>query len=865
MEDLANNKTSWHTKAFWGAGICVAGMILLLAVAEAWTFSFSRIITLVLAGFTTVLVGQYRARIPRTRFIFPTANVFAFWGIIWIGLPGGVLLGTLAALAGIGSWRRVSLKSVGRAAGYIIATFFSAAAYFWLMGRVGLLEPAVIGGFAIPRDVIAAAVFMAATHFAQLTALNYLATVLVPDDSDRGFREILALPAITHAISFAATVGLFLVFNHFGIEFGFVILLAAVVGHITYTVHSRALESKTKQIRDSSRMHLATVEALAMAIDARDQVGIGHVRRTQCYAVGIGKVLGLSEGEIDAIRTGALLHDIGKLGIPDHILSKPGRLTAGEMEKMKTHAVIGAAILEKINFPYDVVPMVRHHHETWNGKGYPDGLRGNSIPITARILRVADSYDTMRGARHYRPAVSRNEARGLLRAASGTEFDPKIVDVFLKNLSAFEEEIEAQGLSYESEIDERNPLHESSGDGSNPTFVEQIQNANREVFTLYSLARDFSSAHTLNETLSLFTEKVGEIVPFNTCLVYLMDDSKEFATAMHVDGANRSALLDNRVNVGEGATGYVLKKRKAVENVDPALDFAFSHSELGGEYLAMVSIPLLAGENLIGAITLYSSELPAYGDEHIRLLETVTKIATDAIAKSQRHAEIQSHAFTDPMTGLPNARSLQVQFDKEMKRSSRNGSVFQLLVLDLDGFKAVNDNYGHKAGDNMLKLVAAVIRDQLREYDFLSRYGGDEFVAIVPDTQSTDVLELCQRIENAVCEFKLAVGENMTASVGVSIGAACYPHQGETFDQIVIAADKAMYRNKEFHRKRDSLREELSNSGAFRAVVEAEIVQNSLEINENELANYAIIGTSEDEGLIIEIDDIHISTSSAVN
>jgi diguanylate cyclase (GGDEF)-like protein len=509
--------------------------------------------------------------------------------------------------------------------------------------------------------------------------------------------------------------------------------------------------------------------------------------------------------------------------------------------------------------------MVKHHHELWNGKGYPAGLRGNAIPITARILRVADSYDTMRGARHYRPAVCRDEARNLLRAGSGTEFDPKIVDVFLRNLERFEEEIDLQGLSYESEADMLNPLHDSSGDGTNPSFVEQIQNANREVFTLYSLARDFSSAHTLNETLSLFTKKVSEIVPFDTCLVYFMDDSKEFATAVHVDGVNRSALLGKRVNVGEGATGYVLKKRKAVENVDPALDFAYSHTEFSHEYLATASIPLLAGENLIGAITLYSSQLPAYADEHIRLLETVTKIATDAIAKSQQHAEIQSHAFTDPMTGLPNARSLHLQFDKEVKRSNRNGSLFQVLVLDLDGFKAVNDNHGHKAGDMMLKSIGNVIREQLREYDFLARYGGDEFVAIVPDTQSADVLELCQRIENAVSEFKLAVGENRTASVGVSIGAACHPHQGETFDQMVVAADKAMYRNKEFHRKRDSLRVELTNSGAFPVVVDPEIAQSALEINENDLSKYAIIGTSDDGGLIVEIDETHISSSSAVN
>jgi diguanylate cyclase (GGDEF)-like protein len=217
------------------------------------------------------------------------------------------------------------------------------------------------------------------------------------------------------------------------------------------------------------------------------------------------------------------------------------------------------------------------------------------------------------------------------------------------------------------------------------------------------------------------------------------------------------------------------------------------------------------------------------------------------------------------MTGLPNARALQAQFEKEVKRSNRNGSVFQLLVLDLDGFKEVNDNYGHKTGDAMLKAISAVIRDQLRDYDFLARYGGDEFVAIVPDTQSADVLELCQRIENAVNSFKLAVGENLTASVGVSIGAACHPHQGETFDQIVVAADKAMYQNKEFHRKRESRREELSNSGAFPAFDEPEVATNALELNESDLANYAIIGIAEDKGLIVEVDDIHVSQSSAIH
>ena len=192
------------------------------------------------------------------------------------------------------------------------------------------------------------------------------------------------------------------------------IIPSFVVGYFGYNKFVDRLEEKTAEITEASRMHLATVEALATAIDARDQVGVGHVRRTQIYAVGIGEILQLSDSEIQALRTGALLHDIGKLGVPDHILNKPGKLTAAELEKVKIHADVGASILKKVNFPYPVIPTIKHHHEMWDGSGYPNGLKEEKIPLTARILAVADTYDTMRGARPYRPAVSREEAKKII-------------------------------------------------------------------------------------------------------------------------------------------------------------------------------------------------------------------------------------------------------------------------------------------------------------------------------------------------------------------------------------------------------------------------------------------------------------------
>ena len=313
---------------------------------------------------------------------------------------------------------------------------------------------------------------------------------------------------------------------------------------------------------------------------------------------------------------------------------------------------------------------------------------------------------------------------------------------------------------------------------------------------------------------------------------------------------------------GEGATGFVLQKAQPVTQVEPALDFASSHIEFAGDYRAMASVPLIADEKLIGAISLYSGELAEYQDEHLRLLETVSRIAADAIQKSLQHAVTENHALTDPMTGLPNARSLQIHFDREVKRSERTGNLFHVLVLDLDGFKAVNDTFGHKAGDKMLQGISRVIGSQLREYDFLARYGGDEFVAIIPETQGADIRDMISRIEAAVGGFLLPVGEEYV-KVGVSIGAACYPTNGETFDQIVVAADKAMYVAKSFRKDRSRNKDVEQNVSSNLPASEPDRVNVDVLDTANTLASRPLF-TPED-GLIVELDESHIVASAAVN
>ncbi len=627
--------------------IFAAGMIVLgFAMYEAFSFSFSKLVVLAASVFVAILISKHEARIPSTNATFTPKTMFAFWGIISLGIAGGVLLSACATISTVGKHHNDRRKLILGTAKDVLSILIAGIVYQNALDFFKSI-PFIVSdaSLVVPNELILAGSAMAFVHYGVGSLLSFVLFKLGSGELHRAkLREIFFDPAIGHTVSYIATILLFITFDQFGSGFGLVVIPLAMVGNVAYEIHSRRLAQQTKQIYEASRMHLATVEALATAIDARDQVGIGHVRRTQIYAVGVGNAMGLGEDEINALRTGALLHDIGKLAVPDHILNKPGRLTSAEMEKTKIHSSVGAAILERVGFPYPVVPTVKYHHEFWDGSGYPEGIKGKAIPLTARILTVADTYDALRGARPFRPAVSRDDACNFLRSRAGTQFDPNIVNLFLRNLRLLEEEVDLQGLSYQLDADSEIKPQQASEQASNSDFVEQIKRANREVFTLYEMARDFSSSQNLEETMSLFTKKVADFVPFDTCLVYLLDESNEFATAVYVEGKNRTTLLGKRVKVGEGATGYVLKKCKPVENVDPSLDFVFSHSEICQEYVAMACLPLLADEKVIGAVSLYSGELAVYEEEHLRLLETISRIAADAISKSVRHAETESHA-----------------------------------------------------------------------------------------------------------------------------------------------------------------------------------------------------------------------------
>ena len=306
---------------------------------------------------------------------------------------------------------------------------------WWLLLLRIVAAALVMGGLLWLTAAFAA---MVAVHYLLSAIFNSILLFLKDENAaDEIWKINFAQTPVTYALSAGAVFLLHALFLEFSLMFGLVILPVTIISHFAFQFHLKRLEQKTREIGEASRIHLATVEALATAIDARDQVGVGHVRRTQIYAVSLGEILGLSADELKALNTGALLHDIGKLAVPDHILNKPGRLTPAEMEKTKIHASVGASILEKVNFNYPVVPTVKYHHECWDGSGYPYGLKGEEIPLVARVLALGDVYDALTSKRCYKEAFTHDASRAIIMTQSGTHFDPAVTEAFLATEEEF--------------------------------------------------------------------------------------------------------------------------------------------------------------------------------------------------------------------------------------------------------------------------------------------------------------------------------------------------------------------------------------------------------------------------------------------
>src|ERR1700754_289436 len=378
----------------------------------------------------------------------------------------------------------------------------------------------------------------------------------------------------TALLAAVSVVSLALLFLDKGIAIVFVALLIAALFYLAYTFNEKRLrelsEAEAERARHAEEMatiHMNTIESLAIAIDAKDQTTHGHVRRTQIYATQMGQLFKVSESDLLALHAGALLHDIGKLAVPEYILNKPGKLTEAEFAKMKIHPTVGGDILKRVNFPYPVEDIVRYHHEKWDGSGYPKGLKGEGIPLVARIISVVDFYDATRCDRPYRKGMKREESLALLRSMVGSAFDPRVVETFIAHVEEFDRMIDSQDIQEQvastATVDTQTSTKPDAGLAPDILGVAEetspfrsISDAQREVFALHEIAQTIGSSLNLSDTVTLVANKLRAIVPFDTCVIYLVDDPSGKAIAAHVVGEELEVFKRRRINIGDGITGW---------------------------------------------------------------------------------------------------------------------------------------------------------------------------------------------------------------------------------------------------------------------------------------------------------------------
>jgi diguanylate cyclase (GGDEF)-like protein/putative nucleotidyltransferase with HDIG domain len=593
-------------------------------------------------------------------------------------------------------------------------------------------------------------------------------------------------------------------------------LPAMFVIYRSYRLYLTKLENEKQHSEAMAGLHLRTIEALAMAIEAKDQTTHDHLQRVRIYAIELAKLLDLPFDEVEALRAAALLHDIGKLAVPEHIISKPGRLTPEEFEKMKIHPVVGAEILERVQFPYPVVPIVRCHHEKWDGSGYPAGMKGEEIPVGARILSVVDTLDALASDRQYRKALPLGEAMQRVIEESGKAFDPKIVTLLTGRYVELEElvrsqsgNVERQKLSTDLKIArglapaagfEKRKASEPPG---STTFLSSIAAARQEAQTLFELSHELGNSLSLDETLSVLCVRLKRLVPFDSVATYIVRGDE--LVPEHVSGDNIRLFASLRIPMGEGLSGWVAQNRKSIVNGNPSVEPGYVDDP--GRFNTLhsaISVPLEGLQGVVGVMTLYHSDHDAYTSDHLRILMAISSKVALSVENALAFQVAESSATTDFLTELPNARSLFLHLDREIARSRRLNNEVTVMVCDLNGFKQINDRFGHLEGNRILKLFARGLQGSCREYDYVARMGGDEFVMIAPGLSMAAAVERGKSLnEMSTAAGREVCGEDL---ISLSMGWAIFPSDGADAEKLLAEADRRMYIEKQQHHARKAVR-----------------------------------------------------------
>jgi putative nucleotidyltransferase with HDIG domain len=635
--------------------VIVLGVVALASSIHAMATTPPPLSALLFAAFG-LIAGASAVKIPGVSALVSASDTFFIASAMIFG-PGPAMVALAidsAALTrrhGYGM-RRLLFNATQPAFSLWAATYV----FQFLAGDASALNPSTqITGVILPLAA------MTAVYFGFNSGLTAQAIALESGVPLLRVWKRLAPLAVNYVAAASAAFCFVIVMRTAGVLAASAVVPLVLVLHVTLRSILGRLSDAETHVQKVDRLYLSTVETLATAIEAKDGVTHNHIRRVQRFAIGLANALGVSDQDtIKAINAAALLHDTGKLAVPEHILNKPGKLTPIEFEKMKLHVDVGADILSSIDFPYPVVPIVRAHHESWDGSGYPRGLKGDEIPIGARILSVVDCFDALTSDRPYRPALSDDEAIQIVIDRRGNMYDPLVVDMFLRVYRDIAAEA-MEPLPHQEALSRIGRAISAAQPPPVAPVTEIRADAPDDLLAIVSLSRILGGEATLGDAAALATAHLSRILSDTTYVFYVHDAASGHLVARHATGEHAAALRGMTMGMGERLSGWVAACRQTITNSDAALDLYDRSVKLG----SALSTPLMDGDRLVGVFTAYASAPQAFSDDQSRLVQMMAPHLGRIVGAALRSESQRTRDVMEPRVAAAGSRDLRVVFSRQ--------------------------------------------------------------------------------------------------------------------------------------------------------------------------------------------------------
>jgi diguanylate cyclase (GGDEF)-like protein/putative nucleotidyltransferase with HDIG domain len=716
----------------------------------------------------TLVSGSATVRLPSSYASISISETFVFTAVLLYGPAAGTVIVALDGLIGA-FWISKRQPEIHRALFNMSAPAISAWCSAHLFFTVAGIAPLVKQPSPVTAILPALVLFALAYFGLNSWLITFVITLERRLDPIKVWKSGFGWLSLNYFGG--ASVAFLLVGYNRTINLGYVgaIIPLLLVLYFTFKAATGRVEDADRHVEQLNRLYLSTIETLAMAIDAKDQVTHGHIRRVQSHATSLALEVGVRDEKLlKAIEAAALLHDMGKLAVPEYILNKPGKLTEAEFEKMKLHASVGADILSAIDFPYPVVPIVRHHHENWDGTGYPSGIKGTDIPIGARILSVVDCFDALTSDRPYRPRLSDEEALAILAERRGSMYDPLIVDTFTRVHSAAQKELPRNGPP----SDVLNTIAHSrraATTAHESATLDEITASADEMLAVYELARALAGHVSIADAGDVIAKHLRRLIPSSLCVFYLYDRRSDELEAQHVVGDGTPIVRGMRIALGQRLSGWVAANRQTISNSDAALDLGDAAKSPSLRLRSCISTPLISSDQLVGVLSLYSTKANSFSDDHRRIIEVVARQIAHTFARA---IEFDSSSRRDSLTGLPHVE----QLEKLVQSAAENESA--LLFIDIADLKGINLEHGRAAGDEVLRHVVRHARAGLRVADILFRHTGDDFIAFLSATDGDTAETVAERVRSRISQHPVVFGSGVSVKVQAIVTAVSSPRDG---------------------------------------------------------------------------------------